>query len=88
MVPDSAQLDLLDVAELVGEVGVDDRALAFLQEFDEAAGAAACVLEDRQRDVDPPLFAGELVQQFLLLADRGDRQLFKQTGGDRLYLST
>ena len=83
---DAGQLDDGALAELVFEVGVDDGALGLLHELHQAADPAAGQLEHRQGDVDPPLVAGELVEQQLLGRDRGDRGLAEQGGGDVLDL--
>ena len=54
------QLDHGALAELVGEVGVDDCPLGLLDEPDQAADPASGQLQHRQGDVDPPLVAGDL----------------------------
>ena len=74
---DAPHVDLSDLAEFVDEVGVDDRALALLEQMDQAADAAARVLQHRQGHVDPPLVTRERVEQLCLLADRRDRQLLQ-----------
>jgi hypothetical protein len=54
---DAPQLDFLDLAEVVDEVCVHDRALALLEQLHQPADAPTSVFEHRQRDINPPLFA-------------------------------
>ena len=83
---DAGQVDDGALADLVVEVGVDDGPLGLLHEPHQGADPAPGQLEHRQGDVDPPLVAGQLVEQLLLRLDRGDRGLAEQGGGDVLDL--
>ena len=82
-----AQRDVLDLAELVGEVHVDDPAPALLEEAHEAAHAAPRGLQHRQRDVHPPLVAGQIAQQLLLLVDCRAGELLEHASCDLLGLA-
>jgi hypothetical protein len=83
---DAGEVDDAALAELVGEVGVDDRALGLLCEPHERANSAPGQLEHRQGDVNPPPVAGQLVEQLLLRLDRRDRRLAEERASDVLDL--
>ena len=60
---DAGEVDDAGFAELVREVGVDDAPLGLLHEPHQPAEPAARELQHRQGDVDPPLVAGDVVEQ-------------------------
>jgi hypothetical protein len=62
----AGQVDPSGFAELVGEVGLHDGFLGLLQDPPQTAQLAAAQLQHRQHDVDPPVVAGDLVEQNLL----------------------
>lgn len=66
---------------------MDDPAPALLEEAHEAAHAAPRGLQHRQRDVHPPLVAGQIGQQLLLLVDCRDGELLEQASCDLLGLA-
>jgi hypothetical protein len=63
---DPVQVDLLQLPDLIGDVGVDDDLLGLGEQLDQRAQAPAHELEHRHGDVHPPLVAGDLVEQVLL----------------------
>jgi len=73
----AAELDLLNLAKLVDEVGVDDHALALLQQPHEPAHPPSRAFEHRHRHVHPPPVAGEVHEQLLLLTDGRNRELLE-----------
>ncbi len=75
---------LADLAEFVLEVGVDDVALALLDQPDESAQAEADRFEHGQRDVLPPRVGGQLLEQLRLGPYQRDGGLAEQRGSDLL----
>ncbi len=80
------EIDNRALAEFVREVGVDDGPLGFFDEPHETSNPPTRLFEHRQGDIDPPVIAGNLVQQVLLDCNRRDRGLAEQRGCDRLNL--
>ena len=69
------QVDGHRCGQLVLEGGVDDVFLGLVEELQQPAQAASGRLQHRQCHVDPPLVAGDFVEQFLLGGYRRDRGL-------------